>query len=116
MVSRPFAILTFVILTLSLFPSALASTPATDGNLASEEAWWKTWPSDMDRDGVHDWLEDLTAEALAEDPDARLDIIVDLDRTPTARDVDRLEALGMEVQFVSRYVDAVAGSLPASVI
>ncbi|UCC93312.1 MAG: S8 family serine peptidase, partial [Thermoplasmata archaeon] len=70
----------------------------------------------MDRDGLHDWLEELAEEALNEDPDARLDVVVDLDRTPTDRDVRRLEALGMGVQFVSRHVDAVAGSLPVTVI
>jgi serine protease AprX len=116
MVSRPFAILASVVLTLSLLPSAIALDPGPSALEGGAEAWWDTWLSDMDRDGVHDWLEDLAVEALREDPDARLDVVVDLDRTPTSLDVQRLEAMGLEVQFVSRYVDAVAGSLPASAI
>ncbi len=63
-----------------------------------------------------DWLEELTREALTVDPDAHLDVVVDLDRAPTSRDLSRLERLGLEVQFVSDRVDAVAGSLPVSAI
>jgi len=117
MVPRPFAILAVVVLTLSLVPTALATAPlVTVMPEVSEEAWWTDWPSDMDRNGVHDWLEEMAEEAQVTDPDARLDVVVDLDHTPTALDIARLEKLGLEVQFVSRYVDAVLGSLPASKI
>lgn len=78
--------------------------------------WWRSWASDSDGNGMHDWLEDLAEDALATDPDARLDVVVDLDRSPNGVDIDRLKDLGMEVQHVSRYVDAVLGSLPANAI
>jgi len=119
MVSRQLAILAFVVLTLSLFPPAMAMAPAPTVACSPDtqvDAWWTDWPSDMDRNGVHDWLEDLATEALSKDPDARLDVVVDLDRDPRARDVAGLEALGLEVQHVSHRVDAVLGSLPASAI
>jgi serine protease AprX len=116
MFPRPFAIVATVTLMLSLFPSAIASDSIEEAPLVVLDAWWETWPSDMDRNGIHDWLEDLAQEALEGDPDARLEVVVDLDRTPTGRDVQRLVARGMEVQFVSKYVDAVLGSLPAKVI
>ncbi|MCK4970259.1 MAG: hypothetical protein KAS77_07025, partial [Thermoplasmata archaeon] len=117
MASRRFTMLMVVILSLSLIPPGMALALSPDGPEPgieiTDDRWWLTWPSDMDRDGVHDWLEDLASSALAEDPDARLDIVVDLDRIPTDVDVARLEGLGMEVQHVSVYVDAVLGSVPA---
>lgn len=117
MASRRFTILMVAILSLSLVSPgmSLALLPAGPGPdiETTDDRWWLTWPSDMDHDGVHDWLEDLTTSALAEDPDARLDIVVDLDRIPTDVDVALLEALDMEVQHVSVYVDAVLGSVPA---
>jgi serine protease AprX len=92
-----------------------------DGTWEAEDVqatadWWSDWASDADRDGIMDWLEELAAAALVEDPEARLDVVVDLDRAPTPLDVARLEALGLEVQFVSDRVDAVLGSLPAAAI
>ena len=117
MASRHFTMLMVVILSLSLIPPGMSLAISPDGPGpgigTTDDRWWLTWPSDMDRDGVHDWLEDLASSALAEDPDARLDIVVDLDRIPTDVDVARLEGLGMEVQHVSVYVDAVLGSVPA---
>jgi subtilisin family serine protease len=120
MVLRCFAILAVALMAISILPPGTAlpdllaevdgEDPVTPG------PWWSDWPSDMDRDGVHDWLEDLAEEAMAEDPNARLDVVVDLDRVPTAVDVERLERLGLEVQHVSHYVNAVLGSLPVSAI
>ncbi len=117
MASRYFTILMIAILSVSLIPPGMSLAQLTDGPGpgidTDDDKWWLTWPSDLDRDGVHDWLEDLTTSALAEDPDARLDIVVDLDRIPTYVDVARLEGLDMDVQHVSVYVDAVLGSVPA---
>ncbi len=117
MTLRSLAVLVIVLLTSSLLPPALA-LEAREAVAVPEEGapWWTDWDSDEDRDGIMDWLEDLTEEALLEDPDSRLDVVVDLDRTPRAIDVERLEALGLEVQFVSKRVDAVLGSLPARAI
>ncbi len=109
--------LALVALTLSLFHpvGALAPpSPATAG--PSDEPWWTDWASDVDGDGVHDWLEDLAEEGLEGGGDPRLDVVVDLDRDPTEGDLARLVASGLEVQHVSRSIDAVAGSLPASAI
>lgn len=114
---RPLAILAIVLMSASaLMPAMAADAPHDRGAPSSPPDWWTDWASDADRDGVMDWLEDLTVESLAGDPDARMDVVVDLDRTPNAADVARLEALGLEVQFVSDRVDAVLGSIPASAI
>lgn len=116
MANRGLAVLVIAILALSMLPlvTALAPVDGTDGSAPADDPdrWWLTWPSDMDRDGIHDWLEDLARDALANDPDSRLDIVVDLERAPSSIDVARLEGLGMEVQHVSVYVDAVLGSVP----
>jgi len=111
--------MTMLLLALPLMQPAVASPPAGAApgtGLEAEVPWWMEWASDADRDGVHDWLEDLAARALREDPGARLDVVVDLDRDPTPLDVARMEALGLKVQYVSRHVDAVLGSLPAVAI
>jgi len=97
-------------------PWAAAATPAPDAEAGTDGPWWATWGGDADRDGVHDLLERLGAEALAADPAARLDIVVDFPRDVRAEDVSRLEALGLEARFVSRHVDAVLGSAPAAVL
>lgn len=114
--SRRLAILTMLLLALPLVQPATASPPVGDVVAPGQVPWWADWASDADRDGVHDWLEDLASEALRKDQGARLDVVVDLDRDPTPRDVGRLEALGLRVQYVSHHVDAVLGSLPATAI
>jgi len=117
MAPRHFTILMVVILSVSMIPPGMSLAQSSDdmvsGIETTDDRWWLTWPSDMDRNGIHDWLEDLARSALEEDPDARLDIVVDLDRIPMDVDVARLVDLGMEVQHVSMYVDAVLGSVPA---
>jgi len=76
--------------------------------------WWATWASDSDRDGVHDLLEQRAVEAPS--PTTPLDLVVDYSRAVLPSDVSALEALGLQVQYVSRYVDAVLGSAPAGLL
>jgi hypothetical protein len=117
MVDRRSAILVVIMLSASFVPAVMAvDDPSVPLDTSHIDPWWTDWESDADRNGLMDWLEDLTRGALRQDPDARLDVVVDLDRAPTPRDVSRLEALGLDVQFVSDRVDAVLGSLPASAI
>lgn len=97
-------------------PWAAAGAPSPGADARTDGPWWATWGGDGDRDGVHDLLEDRAVGALAKDPAARLDIVVDFPRDVRAEDVSRLEALGLEVRFVSRHVDAVLGSAPAAAV
>ena len=77
-------------------------------------AWWTTWSSDSDRDGVHDLLEQRALAAPS--PSTPLDLVVDYSRAVRPSDVSGLEALGLQVQYVSRYADAVLGSAPAGLL
>ncbi len=108
------------LLTLSTLPSGeampLSGPEGSQGGGHGDGPWWLQWPGDMDRDGIHDHLETQAREALFSDPQARVDLVVDLDRTPGGRDVAGLEGLGMEVSYVSRHVDAVLGSAPAGAL
>ena len=120
MTSRHTVLLLVAILATAILPlpepAASLVTGLDDLSSDTGEPWWLDWPADMDRDGIHDTLEDVAARALASDPDARVDLVVDLDRAPRPVDLERLELLGMEIDYVSRYVDAVLGSLPTSAI
>jgi hypothetical protein len=114
--SRLFAYLLVALLALSMLPPTQAMASASGEAGQDTDAWWLDWPGDGDRNGVHDHLERLAEEALMDDPDARVDLVVDLDRVPRAKDLDRLERLGMTVDHVSHHVDAVLGSAPAASI
>ncbi len=110
-------LLAVVVLLLSAqpVPWAAASPEAPASSDQGSAPWWTSWGGDADRDGVHDLLE-RRVDALASDPTARLAIVVDFPREVRGEDVARLEALGLEVQFVSRHVDAVLGSAPAAAV
>ena len=97
-------------------PWAAAAAPDPDADAGTDAPWWTAWGGDADRDGVHDSLERRADEALAADPAARLDIVVDFPRDVRGADVSHLESLGLEVTFVSRHVDAVLGSAPAAAV
>ena len=110
------ALLLVLVLTIAQPGLGLAFAGGTAPDASSDDSapWWTTWSSDSDHDGVHDLLEQRALEAPS--ASTPLDIVVDYSRAVRPADVAALEALGLHVQYVSRYVDAVLGSAPSGLL
>jgi len=120
MACRSLVLLLIASLALSILPVVGAiPDPGEPGQALGPDVgspWWLSWPGDEDGDGVHDHLRHVATEALAHDAGARVEVVVDLDRSPGRLDLERLELMGMRIDYVSRYVDAVLGSVPATAL
>ena len=78
--------------------------------LGEKRPWWTHWVGDTDRNGIDDLLDEMLEESVEIGSGQIIDILVDYDHLPTIGDVNHLEEMGMNVTYVSKYINTIAAS------
>lgn len=76
-----------------------------------EKPWWEDWSGDLDKNKIHDALEDYLAGFDVSSNEEIL-VIVDYEHIPKKSDEAKLASFGWDVNFVSKYTESVAVKLP----
>jgi subtilisin family serine protease len=70
-----------------------------DSDLGTQ--WWEHWPGDNNHNGLEDTIENM-------DRDTVVDILIDFKYLPGTTDIEALKNAGVQVTYISKYINTVA--------
>ncbi|MEE9151234.1 MAG: hypothetical protein V3U20_05290, partial [Thermoplasmata archaeon] len=79
--------------------------------LTEKKSWWEDWSRDLNKNKIDDALERYLAESNLKEEE-QIPVIVDYDHIPKEADEIKLVSFGLEVQYVSKYIDSIVVQLP----